>query len=74
MLTFGKSCQGKTSLGADIGWLSQFAREREMLFPPRTHLQIVGARSQKSTLCSDFTQVHALGHSRFKISSSQAIP
>jgi hypothetical protein len=55
MLTFGKSCQGKTSLGADIGWLSQFAREREMLFPPRTHLQIVGARSQKSTFCSDFT-------------------
>ena len=46
---------GKTSLGADITWLSQFAREREMLFPPRTHLQIVGARSQKSTLCSDFT-------------------
>ena len=47
MLTFGKSCQGKTSLGADISWLSQFAGEREMLFPPRTHLQIVGAHSQK---------------------------
>jgi len=47
MLTFWKSCQGKTSLGADISWLSQFAGEREMLFPPRTHLQIVGAHSQK---------------------------
>jgi len=33
---------GKTSLGADISWLSQFAGEREMLFPPRTHLQVVG--------------------------------
>jgi len=33
---------GKTSLGADISWLSQFAAEREMLFPPRTHLQVVG--------------------------------
>ena len=33
---------GKTSLGADISWLSQFAGEKEMLFPPRTHLQVVG--------------------------------
>ena len=33
---------GKTSLGADISWLSQFTGEREMLFPPRTHLQVVG--------------------------------
>ena len=33
---------GKTSLGADVSWLSQFAGEKEMLFPPRTHLQIVG--------------------------------
>ena len=33
---------GKTSLGADITWLSQFAGEKEMLFPPRTHLQVVG--------------------------------
>ena len=33
---------GKMSLGADVSWLSQFADEQEMLFPPRTHLQIVG--------------------------------
>jgi hypothetical protein len=33
---------GKTSLGADITWLSQFPGEKEMLFAPRTHLQIVG--------------------------------
>ena len=33
---------GKTSLGADISWLSQFTGEREMLFPPRTHPQVVG--------------------------------
>jgi hypothetical protein len=33
---------GKTSIGADISWLSQFAGEREMVFPPRTHLQVVG--------------------------------
>ena len=33
---------GKMSLGADVSWLSQFAGEKEMLFPPRTHLQIVG--------------------------------
>ena len=34
---------GKTSLGADISFLSQFTGEREMLFPPRTHLEIVDA-------------------------------
>ena len=33
---------GKTSIGADVSWLSQFKGEEEMLFPPRTHLQIVG--------------------------------
>ena len=32
---------GKTSRGADISWLSQFEGEAEMLFPPRTHLQIL---------------------------------
>ena len=33
---------GKMSLGADVSWLSQFAGEEEMLFPPRTHLEVVG--------------------------------
>jgi len=33
---------GKTSIGADISFLSQFEGEREHLYPPLTHLQIVG--------------------------------
>ena len=40
--TIFKLLLGKKSLGADITWLSQFAGEAEMLFPPRTHLQVVG--------------------------------
>ena len=32
----------KMALGADVAWLSQFAGEKEMLFPPFTQLQIVG--------------------------------
>ena len=33
---------GKTSIGADISWLSQFEEEREYCLPPLTHLQLVG--------------------------------
>jgi len=33
---------GKTSIGADISWLSQFEEEREYCLPPLTHLQVVG--------------------------------
>jgi len=33
---------GKASIGADISFLSQFEGEREYLYPPLTHLQIVG--------------------------------
>lgn len=33
---------GKKSLGANVWWISQFAGESEMLFPPRTHLQVIG--------------------------------
>ena len=40
--TIFKLLLGKKSLGADISWLSQFAGEAEMLFPPRAHLQVVG--------------------------------
>ena len=39
---------GKMSLGADVSWLSQFAGEKEVLFPPRTHLQIVGEPELKN--------------------------
>ena len=39
---------GKMSLGADVSWLSQFADEQEMLFPPRTHLQIVGTPAREA--------------------------
>jgi len=33
---------GAASIGADISWLSQFAGEKEFLYAPLTHLQIVG--------------------------------
>jgi hypothetical protein len=33
---------GERSLGADVSWLSQFPKEAEILYPPATHLQIVG--------------------------------
>jgi len=33
---------GEGSLGADVSWLSQFPKEKEILYPPATHLQIVG--------------------------------
>jgi hypothetical protein len=33
---------GKTSVAASISWLSQFEDEKEYLFGPLTHLQVVG--------------------------------
>ena len=33
---------GKTSIGADISWLSQFEGEKEYCYAPLTHLQLVG--------------------------------
>jgi len=33
---------GAASIGADISWLSQFAGEKEFLYAPLTHMQIVG--------------------------------
>ena len=41
LATIFKLTLGKSSLGADISWLSQFEGEAEMVFPPRTQLQIV---------------------------------
>ena len=32
---------GKTSIGADISWLSQFEEEQEFCYKPLTHLQLV---------------------------------
>ena len=34
---------GKTTIGADISWLSQFEGEKEHCYAPLTHLQLVGA-------------------------------
>jgi tetratricopeptide (TPR) repeat protein len=33
---------GKTSIGADISWLSQFEEEKEFCYKPLTHLLLVG--------------------------------
>ena len=40
--TIFKLLLGKTSLGANIAWISQFEGEEEMVYPPRTQLQIDG--------------------------------
>ena len=34
---------GKTSMGSCLRWLSQFPEEEEIVYPPRTHLEVVGA-------------------------------
>ena len=37
---------GDRSSAGDVSWLSQFEKEKEMMFPPMTHFQVVGARIQ----------------------------
>jgi hypothetical protein len=34
---------GKTSMGSCLKWLSLFPEEDEIVYPPRTHLEVVGA-------------------------------
>ena len=34
---------GKTSMGSSVGWLSQYPEEEEIVYPPRTHLEVAGA-------------------------------
>ena len=34
---------GKTSMGSHLKWVSQFPEEEEIVYPPRTHLEMVGA-------------------------------
>ena len=34
---------GKTSMGANVGWVAQFPGEGGIVYPPRTHLEVVGA-------------------------------
>ena len=57
----------KTSLGAEVAWLSQFPDERERLFHPWTYLQVVGPAVRREdgvtvvTLkCTPFQNVHTV--------------
>jgi len=34
---------GKTSMGSPLKWVSQFPEQEEIVYPPRTHLEVVGA-------------------------------
>jgi len=46
--------EGAIDRGADVSWLSQFPRESEVLFPPLTHLEVVGApRTEGSAIVMD---------------------
>ena len=42
--------QGMIDRGADIGWLSQFPGEEEILYGPLTGLEVCGARAVGATL------------------------
>ena len=33
---------GKTSMGSRLRWVSLFPEEEEIVYPPRTHLEVVG--------------------------------
>ena len=41
-----ESVLGMTNRGADIGWLSQYPHEREILMPPLTCLEVEGTRAE----------------------------
>lgn len=45
-----ESVLGMTNRGADIGWLSQYPHEREILMPPLTCLEVEGTRAEGSLL------------------------
>ncbi len=49
---------GKTSVAADISWLSQFEDEKEFLFGPLTHLQVVGQPEVVEHAGKDMSLVH----------------
>ncbi len=70
---------GKTSVAADISWLSQFEAEKEYLFGPLTHLQVVGQAEvvehegkEMSLVHLDLT-VRAIHNLFFRL-SQQSIP
>jgi hypothetical protein len=49
---------GKTSVAADISWLSQFEDEKEFLFGPLTHLQVVGQPEVVEHEGKDMSLIH----------------
>ena len=49
---------GKTSVATDISWLSQFEDEKEFLFGPLTHLQVVGQPEVVEHEDKDMSLIH----------------
>jgi hypothetical protein len=70
---------GKTSVAADISWLSQFEGEKEYLFGPLTHLQVVGQPEVVEHEGKEMSLVHLdltvrAVHNLFIRVSQQSIP
>jgi hypothetical protein len=70
---------GKTSVAADISWLSQFEGEKEYLFGPLTHLQVVGQAEVVEHEGKEMSLVHLdltvrAVHNLFIRVSQQSIP
>ena len=49
-VTLLRSVLGMVDRGADVGWLSQYSYEREILFAPLTGLEVVGSKVEGKVL------------------------